>query len=171
MSLPINRITIEIYRRLPDWVRKRLAKLNSQRYVTGVLAIITNDAGQFLLFSHRYDEPWRLPGGGATGDDLREKLRAELMNESGIDIQVGRMLGVVHGETHYLDYAFEAEIRGGTFRASDEVADYGFFALNTLPIGMGPRHRRILILLAEKANSWPHLPSDNLPLIGYVAIP
>lgn len=171
MPLPVNHITIAIYRRLPPWLRKRLAKLNSQRYVTGVLAVITDDKGQFLLFCHRYDEPWRLPGGGATGSDLREKLRAELKSESGFEIRVGRMLGVVHGETDYLDYVFEAKIQGGAFRTSDEVSDYGFFALDNLPEGMGARHGRILIILAEEADSWPQLPSDSLPQVGYVAIP
>ena len=125
----------------------------------------------FLLFCHRYDEPWRLPGGGATGDDLRAKLRTELMNESGFDVQVRRLLGVVHGETDYLDYVFEAKIKSGTFRTSDEVTDYGFYTLDDLPDGMGVRHRRILVILAEEADSWPLLPSNDLPQIGYVAIP
>ncbi|WP_316527544.1 NUDIX hydrolase [Kitasatospora brasiliensis] len=83
---------------------------------TRVTGIAVRD-GQMLLLNQDTEGPrtWSLPGGKAEdGETLAQALRREMREETGLDVEVGRLLyvcdvtaaGVVH-------ISFEVEVTGG----------------------------------------------------------
>lgn len=99
--------------------------------------MIFNEAGEVLLFHHTYrrDYEWGLPGGWMKrGEVPEEALARELLEETGFQIEVIRVLGVDADKVYArMDLVFEARLTGGEFRASEEVSEVGFFAMDALP--------------------------------------
>ena len=92
-----------------------------------VAAAIASADGLFLV-RHEKDGAgyWMLPGGGVQwGEALDAALRRELMEEAGLEIEVGDLLLVkdsIHpeGERHLVHVLFCARITGGEVRASED---------------------------------------------------
>lgn len=95
----------------------------------GVVAVVTNSAGQLLVFE-RADVPgaWQLPQGGVDiGEDPRGTVWRELREETGLD---ERHVDLVDEYPAWVAYEFPPEIRNGkrlgqaqrwfTFRAKDD---------------------------------------------------
>ena len=94
-------------------------------------AVVTDSRGRLLLIK-RGHEPgaglWSLPGGRIEpGETDAEALIREMLEETGLTVEPGRLLGRVQrpglrGEVIDIrDYA--ATVTGGTLRAGDDAAD------------------------------------------------
>jgi 8-oxo-dGTP diphosphatase len=94
-------------------------------------AIIEDDQGRLLLIK-RGHEPgaglWSLPGGRIEqGETDTEALVREMLEETGLTVQPGRLVGQVQrpglggNVIDIKDYA--ATVVGGTLRAGDDAAD------------------------------------------------
>ncbi len=91
----------------------------------GAFAVIFDDDGKVLV-SRRVDSGWfNLPGGGVEpGESVPEGLMREVREETGLDVEVGRLVGVYSKpQKHELVLAFRARVTGGSLVPSDE-ADY-----------------------------------------------
>jgi 8-oxo-dGTP diphosphatase len=91
----------------------------------GAFAIIFDDAGKVLV-SRRSDSGWfNLPGGGVEPDEsVPEGLVREVREETGLEVEVGRLVGVYSKpQKHELVLTFRARVIGGELMPSDE-ADY-----------------------------------------------
>ncbi|WP_431930010.1 NUDIX domain-containing protein [Nonomuraea jabiensis] len=127
--------------------------------VTGV--VIEND--QILLLDQDTDtgRSWSLPGGKVEpGEAIGDALVREMREETGIDVEAGRLLYVCDhlpgGDTHVVHLTFEATRVGGSVGAIAEGADttpirgVQFVPLADLPaIGFSPR----FVELAQ--SGWP----------------
>ncbi len=104
-------------------------------FTIGAFAIIFNAQGQVLL-SHRRDvDMWNLPGGGMESRELpTEAVIREVMEETGLEVTVERLVGV-YGKVDKDDlvFAFVCKVVGGELRLSDEADEHRYFDVNALP--------------------------------------
>ncbi|MEV7011883.1 NUDIX domain-containing protein [Streptosporangium sp. NPDC051022] len=116
--------------------------------VNCVGAIIRDDDGRLLLI--RRGRPpgqglWSVPGGRVeTGESDAEALVREVLEETGLTVTPGRLVGTVDrpgpGGVVYEIRDYLAEARDGTLRAGDDAAEAGWFAddeLVRLPLSPG----------------------------------
>jgi ADP-ribose pyrophosphatase YjhB (NUDIX family) len=107
----------------------------------GCSATIFDSTGQKVLLTRRKDNgQWCLPGGRMeAGESAAEACAREVVEETGLRVRVGRLIGVYSNPNRLIEYAdgnrfhvvamnFEAEPVGGTLGLSDETTDYGYFA-------------------------------------------
>lgn len=94
-------------------------------------AIVADDQGRLLMIK-RGHEPgaglWSIPGGRIEpGETDAEALVREMIEETGLTVEVGRLIGRVQrpglngAVIDIRDYA--ATVTGGTLRAGDDAAD------------------------------------------------
>ncbi|MGI8824415.1 MAG: NUDIX hydrolase [Chloroflexota bacterium] len=82
---------VSLWRRLPVPLRRTLIRFVVPTYTVGVLGVVRDDRERVLLLRHRMreDDGWELPGGFVDkGESLYEALRRELREETGLDVQV-----------------------------------------------------------------------------------
>src|SRR4051812_22023280 len=96
--------------------------------VPGVSAIVRNDRGDVLLVLRADDGTWDLPGGMVEPGQLpSEGACREVKEETGLDVRVRELAGVVGGKEFRHQYpngdriegmvaVFECEILGGELR-------------------------------------------------------
>ncbi len=98
--------------------------------------------GKILLVQERSDECWCMPGGWAdVGEAPAEMVAREVLEESGYDVEVKKIIGVydANREGRPLDFyhaykiVFLCEIIGGEARTSDETMAVDFFEFNKIP--------------------------------------
>ena len=121
------------------------------RFLVGVTGVIFNDRQEILLFKHTYrSHAWSLPGGYLeSGEHPRECLEREIKEESGFVVSVDDSLKTrTDRETARLDMCYTGVLIGGDFTPSHEVSEYGFFALDKLPLIR--KNQLFLIDLATK---------------------
>ena len=115
---------------------ERIGKEGALR--VGASALIFDEARDRILMTQRSDNSrWCLPGGGMDpGESASETCIREVMEETGLQVQVTRLIGVYTTPDmliEYLDgnkvqpvsFSFEAEITGGELGLSDETIDFG----------------------------------------------
>ena len=108
----------------------------------GASALIFVVARDRILMTQRADNSrWCLPGGGMDpGESASETCIREVMEETGLQVQVTRLIGVYSTPDmliEYLDgnkvqpvsFSFEAEITGGELGLSDETIDFGWYTV------------------------------------------
>lgn len=107
------------------------------KFLVGVTGIILNDKKEVLLFKHTYrSHAWSLPGGYLkAGEHPREALEREIKEESGLVVSIDESLKTrTDRETARLDLCYTGVLIGGEFVPTHEVSEYGFFALDKLPL-------------------------------------
>ena len=92
---------------------------------------------------------WDVPGGWVEYDeDVREAARRELLEETGLEVEVGapyEVLSNFHSpEAHTVGIWFLGEVVGGTLVAGDDASDARFFPFNALPDLAFDTDRRVL---------------------------
>ena len=104
----------------------------------GVGALVRDGAGGLLLVRRGIPPGkglWALPAGYVDADeDPRAAAAREVLEETGLRVECGRVLDVYPGgggASFFL--AFEARLVGGTLAAADDALDAGFFTLDELP--------------------------------------
>ncbi len=121
--------------RLPDVIRP------------GTTAVVLNEAGEVLLEKRADNGFWGLPGGSVDkGESVAEAIVREVREETGLDVDVKRLIGVYsdprfysitrypNGDVvQYVTACFECEARGGELRMSEESTDIGYFPVDALP--------------------------------------
>ncbi|HEX8003864.1 MAG TPA: NUDIX hydrolase [Mycobacteriales bacterium] len=93
-------------------------------------AVVSDGAGRVLLV-RRANEPsrglWSIPGGRVEdGETARECARREVREETGLDVEVGELVGTVDLGPYVVD-DFRARVVGGTLVAGDDASDAAFF--------------------------------------------
>jgi 8-oxo-dGTP diphosphatase len=103
-------------------------------------AIVTDGRGRLLMIKRGHDPGaglWSIPGGRIEpGETDAEALVREMIEETGLTVEVGRLIGRVQrpglngAVVDIRDYA--ATVTGGTLRPGDDAADARWVALGEL---------------------------------------
>ena len=112
------------------------ARLVNERFLLGVVGVISDEARQLLLFHHTYRRtPWGLPGGWmGRAESPFAALEREVLEESGLVVRADRLL--LFGTTPdrpKLEFVVGARVIGGAFRPSSEVSAAQWTSLDRLP--------------------------------------
>jgi len=117
---------------------------NESGYATpkvDIRSVVFND-NKILMVKENIDGGWALPGGwGDIGLTPSEVAVKEVKEESGYDVRVSKLLGVLdmhchpHPPSPYHIYKMfiQCEIIGGQSREGIETSAVGFFAENEMP--------------------------------------
>ena len=111
-------------------------------FTIGACVIIFDELGRVLL-CHREDlDVWNLPGGRVdSGEMPTDAVMREVMEESGLEVEVGRLVGV-YGKINKdeLDFSFICHTNGEPLSLADEASVCQFFEVANLPINTNPKH-------------------------------
>ena len=121
----------------------------------GSCAVIFDETHTEVLLTRRADNGlWCVPGGTMeAGESVEECCRREVLEETGLEVRLKRLVGVYSNRDQLVIYpdgnkaqivvlSFEAEIIRGEPRLSDEVTDWGFFGLSEIrSMPMHGRHQ------------------------------
>lgn len=111
------------------------------RLSVGCSAVIYDETGEKILLTRRTDNGrWCLPGGGMeAGESLVEACIREVLEETGLQVRVLRLIGVYSTPHRILEYqdgnrvqlvahSFTVDVIGGELTLNDEVSELGYFA-------------------------------------------
>ncbi len=126
------------------------------RLGVGCAAAIFDEKRERLLLTRRADNgQWCLPGGGMEpGESITECCAREVREEVGLEVKVGRLIGIgtnPHGIVEYADgnryqfvvMVFEATRAGGQLGTSNEVTECGYFSRDEIAaMDVLPSHRQ-----------------------------
>jgi len=111
----------------------------------GCSAVIFDQAREKVFLTKRADNGlWCLPSGGVDpGESVEETIIREVWEETGLTVQVIRLVGVYSDPDWLVEYedkeaaqivalSFEAEITSGQPGSSGEVSDWGYFSLEEM---------------------------------------
>ena len=119
-----------------------------------VSAVIFDRGGRLLLQQRSDGGQWGLPGGSVEiGESVRDAVRREVREETGLIVSVRRLIGVYSEPArqvvrypdgnvwHYINVCFECAVRGGALATSDETLALAYFPVRRLPRGLLSNHR------------------------------
>lgn len=122
---------------LPKGIQLTLMRLFQDRFLVGVTGIVFNSKNEILLFKHSYrSHAWSLPGGYLKASEHpSEGLEREIKEESGLVVSMDNPLKLRTDRlTARLDICYVGVLIGGEFKPTHEVAEYGFFTLDNMPL-------------------------------------
>ena len=103
----------------------------------GVFAAIFDEAGRLLCVRENYaSKRWSTPGGRVeAGESPLDALRREVLEETGLSIAPGELLGVyAKPQEDDLVLSFRASVIGrSAWAPNDEIAELGYFGRDELP--------------------------------------
>lgn len=140
-------------------MRSALIWLLSPKFVVGVVGLVRNEEGHVLLLKHTYRRarPWGLPGGGLTpGESLEECLKREIREETGLEVEVEKMLSFgAHPDRRLVDAIFACKPLPGytleRFKPNAEISEARWFSMSALPENLPGGLRRLLEVAERQA--------------------
>lgn len=109
-------------------------------------AFVQDHGGRVLLIRHHTTGRWALPGGAMElGERIDQTVVAEVLEETGLDVEPVRLVGVYSDDRYWMRYPngdelklasilFECRLIGGQLRADGtEVLEAAFFPVDSLP--------------------------------------
>ena len=113
----------------------------ANRVVPAASAVVVDDTDRILLVKRTDNGLWTIPGGAMEpGETIADCCRREVLEESGIEVVITRLIGIYSNPRHVVEYA-DGEVRqqfsvcfacrptAGELRTSDESSEVGYFTL------------------------------------------
>jgi len=111
----------------------------------GCSAFILDEDKQKVLLTKRTDNGmWCMPSGGVDpGETVEEACVREVLEETGLEARIMRLVGVYSYPQGLVEYpdgnkaqiialSFTADVTGGELGLSDETTDFGYFSLEQM---------------------------------------
>jgi ADP-ribose pyrophosphatase YjhB (NUDIX family) len=107
--------------------------------VPAASAVVVDDAGRILLHRRTDNALWSIPGGAMeVGESIAETVVREVKEETGLDVEPERVVGIYSNPRHVVEYAdgevrqqfsvcFACRLVGGQVATGDESSEVGFF--------------------------------------------
>ncbi len=127
-----------------------------------VNGIVLNGKGEVLLAKRTDNGLWCIPGGHVDlGESLAQACTRELMEETGLQTEVVKLVGVYSDpenslhiaqgpEWHTVRVSFLCKVTGGTIKPSEETSEIKYFDPKRLPALITDHARRIEDALANR---------------------
>ncbi len=127
------------------------------RNPTPAVGVLIDDHGRLLLVRRRYPPRaglWSLPAGFMEyGESPQQCARREVLEETGLRVGLGRLVGVYSGQddprTHAILVVYRAAWFKGRPQAGDDASEIGWFPLERLPRLAFRAHRQAIADLAS----------------------
>lgn len=138
----MRRLAARVWRLLRP-VQSRIMWCLNAKFVVGVTGVVRDDEGRVLMLRHRMWPPgrqWGLPSGFARkGEDFRATVVREVKEETGLDVEVGRLVMLNSGLRTRMEVAFEARLLGGELRLDPfEILEARWCEPDALPEDVQP---------------------------------
>lgn len=118
---------------------------NTHCFRVSVSALIIDDK-RILLAHRRAIDWWNLPGGAVDpGETVTEGLRREVREETGLEVEVGQLVGVYSKPLKQeVVLSFRCRVTGGALGATDDddIDESRYFPLDNLPPRTLPKHQQ-----------------------------
>ncbi len=103
--------------------------------------------GERVLLAHRRAiDWWNLPGGAVdAGETLDEALRREVREETGLEIEIGQLVGVYSKPLKQeIVLTFRCQVISGVpgEMEDDDIDESRYFSVHDLPANTLPKHRQ-----------------------------
>lgn len=101
---------------------KKIQRFNPEVIIPAACVVIHNAAGEMLMVATRYMDgvKWSPPGGGHVhGETLPEAALREVYEETGLRVDIGRMLGVIERIETRVDFHLNLNVFSGSLRGGD----------------------------------------------------
>ncbi len=110
-----------------------------------VHAVVFDEQGRILL-GHRSDKDlWDLPGGSLEpGEVPTEGAVRETKEETGLEVEVERLVEVAVTPDSRLSFVFYCRVVGGDLIPTEEADAVSFFAHSELPANIAPRKQEMI---------------------------
>jgi 8-oxo-dGTP diphosphatase len=109
----LRRLALELFGRLPAFVRRRVVTILSPGYVLGAVLALRHGDDVLMVRSRHLREAMTLPGGLLErGETPREGLVRELREELRLDVELGEDATVVlvYPEPRRVDFVYEVRV-------------------------------------------------------------
>lgn len=132
----LMRLLAIVFNAFPVRWQRRFMSAANDRFLVGVTGLGVDDMGQVLLARHRFGAPqWRFLGGFLhPRERVEDALAREILEETGLVIEVGPVLEVVTGH-HWqrVEVVFAYRVSGGNVALTSEIEELRGFMPDALP--------------------------------------
>ena len=152
------RLLATLFNSFPVRWQRRFMSAANDRFLVGVTGLGVDDKGHVLLARHRFGAPqWRFLGGFLhPRERVEDALAREVLEETGLVVEVGPVLEVVTGHRwQRVEIVFAYRVTSGKTVLTSEIEELRGFAPDALPEvradqrGLIERHAAASILWAK----------------------
>lgn len=146
----MKQVIARLWRGLAGSLQWRILWFRHAKFMVGVTGIVRDPDGNVLLLKHRLwpeHRPWGLPTGYANkGERFEDTIVREVREETGLDVEVGRLAHLKSGYQLRVEVAYEARVTGGTLNVDSlEILEARWFTPYDLPDGLQESHRLLIL--------------------------
>ncbi|MET9293335.1 NUDIX domain-containing protein [Streptomyces sp. NPDC003077] len=145
----MKKIIARLWRSIRGPAQWRILWFAHAKFMVGVTGVVRDDEGRVLLLKHRMwapERPWGLPTGYALkGEEFPRTVVREVKEETGLDVEAGRLVRLKSGYRLRVEVAYEARLVGGSLRLDAfEILEARWFFPDALPEGLQEAHRALI---------------------------
>jgi len=132
----IKVILLKIWRAFPLWLQIVLSRIIRPKFQVFSAAIIFDQNNKVMLVKSTYNRshPWGLPGGSLEySESPEEAVLREVWEETSLKVEIEKFLFVKTWTPDRVGLYYICHINDGEFQPSDEISEFGYFAVNNLP--------------------------------------